>query len=870
MWGALLHGGKLVVPSHWTIRSPEALARMLAGERVTVLNATPSLFSSVMDELLAVAGHLALRVVVFGGEALRPAALARWFEHFGDAGPALVNMYGITETTVHVTYQRLDAAAVAASASPIGEPLPDLELHLLDERGEPVPVGVPGEIHVGGAGVARGYLNRPELTAERFVPNPFGPGRLYRSGDLARRLGTGALDFIGRADSQVKVRGYRIELGEIESTLLGHEAVSEAAVIATDVGPGDTRLAAYVVPKPGTREGDPRVALQAHLEERLPSYMVPASIIVLAALPRTPNGKLDPRALPAPTWQQAAEPGGGHVAPRTETEEAIAEVWQRVLGIDRVSSEDSFFALGGHSLLAARIATEVRRRFAIELSVRALFDHPTLAGFAESVDAARAPAPAGEPSQEAGSERADEERHPLSSQQQQLLYFDALRPGTPVYNAALAVAVDGPLDVDALRRALDGVIARHEPLRTVFAWEQGEPVQRVLSEWATDLTVVEVADGDAASEELRRLQRQHARRPFDLATDATLRASVFRLGPRRHVVLLQPHHISVDGWSVDILFSELSELYEAERTGRPHTLAPLGRRYLDFARWQREQAGSPRREDDVGYWRRQLAGARDTPPLRPDRPRPAEQTFEGATLVVDFPPSLAEAVTEVARARQVTPYMVLLAAFGVLLQRSGGSDDILVGTPTANRGLAEFEPLIGYFANTLALRVRLGGNPTFSELLERVRSTTLEAIEHEELPFEQVVEAVGSRRDPAINPLFQVNFRARVDGPPQLRLGEASTHWSMADIGISRFDLALEVHVTEDGLECLFEHNTDLFDTATVEALARDYGAVLEHVAREPDSRLLAIPAGAQAESPGRPAGIRGFRGRSDSHSTAG
>ncbi len=864
MWGALLHGGRLVVPSHWTVRSPEALARLLAFERVTVLNATPSLFTAAMDELLWVADQLAVRVVVFGGEALRPAALAPWFEHFGDGGPTLVNMYGITETTVHVTYLPIGPAAVERGGSPIGAPLPDLELHVLDGLGAPVPVGVPGEIHVGGAGVARGYLNRPELTAERFVANPFGEGRLYRSGDLARRLPGGGLDFLGRGDAQVKVRGYRIELGEIESALLGHDAVSEAAVIALQVGEGDTRLAAYVVPAgAGPEAGRLPAALGAHLEQHLPAHMVPASIVAVDALALTANGKLDRGALPPPAWVQ----GGGSaasVAPQSATEQAVAEVWREVLGIERVGAQDSFFALGGHSLLAARIATKVRDRFAIELSVRALFDHPTLAAFAARVDGARAPetpeASAGAP---AGVADPDH-RQPLAFGQQQLLFFDVLRPGTPVYNAALSVEVDGPLELEALRRALDGVVGRHEPLRTVFAWERDEPGQVVLTRWAVELEVVDLGhlDGPARDAELRRLERGHARRPFDLARDLMLRATVFRLGPGRHVLLLQPHHIAVDGWSVEILFSDLSELYAAERTGRAPALAPLEARYSDFARWQRERVSGARRDRDVAYWRRQLAGARDTPPLPADRPRPPEQTFEGENLVVTLPPRLAQAVLDVARAHQATPYMVLLAAFATLLYRAGGHDDILVGTPSANRGSAEFEPLVGYFTNTLVLRLRLGGNPGFADLLDRVRAIALEAFDHQELPFEQVVEAVGGRRDPGANPLFQVNFRARVGTAPELALSGTTTSWTMADIGISRFDLALEVHVGQDGLECIFEYNTELFEADTIASLAGDFEALLEHVAGATETRLLAIPLRSPEELAGHRADIRSFRRR--------
>ena len=868
MWGALLYGGCLVIPSEWTVRSPEALARMLVFERVTVLNVTPSLFTSAMDELLAMADSLAVRVVVFGGEALRPAALGRWFERFGGDGPSLVNMYGITETTVHVTYRPIGPEEVTSGGSPIGIPLPDLELHVLDAAGEPVPVGVPGEIHVGGAGVARGYLNRPGLTAERFVPNPFGPGRLYRSGDLARRLPDGELDFLGRGDAQVKVRGYRIELGEIESALLGADAVAEAAVTAVPVAENDTRLAAYVVAASGADSKGLPALLKARLEAELPAPMVPAAIELIDALPRTTNGKLDRAGLPAPAWDDDRDTEE-FVAPRTATERTVAEVWREVLGVDQVGVEDSFFALGGHSLLAARIATKVRDHFAIELSVRALFDNPTLAAFARQVDAARAQGDQAGAALD-GADGAANGGHPVAFPQQQLLFFDALRPDVPVYNAALAVEVDGPLELEVLRRALEGVVERHEPLRTVFAWEGDHARQRVLDRWELELPVVDLGRLDEAERaaELRRRELEHGRRPFDLGRDVMLRATVFRLAAQRHVLLLQTHHVAVDGWSIDILYAELGELYAAVLAGRPPALAPPPRRYVDFARWQRERVSGTRRERDLAYWSAQLAGAPDTPPLPTDRPRPPEQSFAGRHLVVALPPRLAQAVAEVARDHRATPYMALLAAFATLLYRAGGRDDLLVGTPSANRSSAELEPLIGYFNNTLPLRLRLDGNPGFDVLLDRVRTTVLEASEHSELPFEQIVEAVGGGRDASMNPLFQVNFRARVGEPPALELAGTTTRWEMLDIGIARFDLALEVHLREDGLFCDFEFNTDLFDAATIEALARDYEALLERVLAAPDTRLLAssLPGSEPAEAPS--ADIRSFRHRAGARSS--
>ncbi|HWJ49520.1 MAG TPA: non-ribosomal peptide synthetase, partial [Solirubrobacteraceae bacterium] len=388
LWGALAHGGQLVVSPVWTTRSPEGLAELVASRGVTVLNATPSLFTSVQDELLRHASELAVRVVVFAGEALRPPTLRPWFDRYGDEGPTLVNMYGITETTVHVTYRPLRASDCERETSPVGVPIPDLSVYVLDDKGTPVPGGVAGELYVGGAGVTRGYLNRPELTAERFIENPFGSGRLYRSGDIAARLADGQLEFRGRIDDQVKIRGFRIELGEIEGAIREYPGVTDCAAVAIDVAPGDKRLAAYVVPGSAgaVTADDLHEGLLAHLRQQLPGYMVPAAVTVLERIPLTRNGKIDRRALPSPIWERQ---DAVFLAPETSTEAALAEIWQDVLTSERVGAGDNFFDLGGHSLLAARVVTQVRERCAVEISVRALFEHPTLREFAATVDAAR-------------------------------------------------------------------------------------------------------------------------------------------------------------------------------------------------------------------------------------------------------------------------------------------------------------------------------------------------------------------------------------------------------------------------------------------------------------------------------------------------
>ena len=863
LWGALAYGGRLVVPPLWTTRSPDAIARLLVDERVTVFNATPTLFVSAQDELIRAADTLSLRFVIFGGEALHPSALRPWFRRFGATGPDLVNMYGITETTVHVTRRVLSSVDCENDASPIGEPIPDLQVYVLDRHLEPVPAGVPGELFIAGAGVARGYLNRPELTEERFLPNPFGPGRLYRSGDGARYREDGELEFLGRLDDQVKIRGFRIELGEIQATLADHEAVGESVVVPSETGRGDTQLAAYVVPTrdaagavrrllagrddggadEGGRWATPealRIDLREWLGQKLPAYMVPASLTLLPELPLTPNGKLDRRALPAPIWEEQG--AASFTAPRTPVELQIAEIWTEILGLERIGVEDDFFHLGGHSLLAARVVTQVRELFEIGLSVRALFERPTLAAFAAHVAAA-----SGGIEVEEGGRGATlalkPAAHPPSFSQQQLLFIDELAPNIATYNGAFAVRVAGALDREALEASVSGVVARHEALHTVFRWTPDGPVQVVLDGWAFALPVVDLSTlpADEREPELQRLLGEQAREPFDLAHDLMVRATLFRLGEAEHVLLIVTHHIASDGWSVGIFCSDLGELYDARIRGRQPSLPELPLQYREFALWQRSRLSGERLDRELAYWRATLTGAPTFLQLPTDRPRPSQQTFDGASLAVELPSELAEATLSLCREEQATPYMLLLAVFAVLLYRTSGQDDILIGGPVANRSRSEFDRLIGFFANTLVSRVRLAGNPPFASLLRDVRETVVATLDHQELPFEQIVEAVRPARDLRVNPLVQVNFRARVE-PPALPLFDgAETSRVPVDAGFAAFELALDLHVLAEGITGEFIYNTELFDRGSVVRLAADFEALLRQIVISPDARLLAL-----------------------------
>ncbi|HEV2734193.1 MAG TPA: amino acid adenylation domain-containing protein [Longimicrobiaceae bacterium] len=835
IWGALLYGGRLVVVPREVSRDPEAFRALLVSERVTVLNQTPSAFRQLMGADEGRHDDLSLRYVVFGGEALEPGSLREWVRKHGDERPRLVNMYGITETTVHVTCRVLTVEDVQAGGSPIGRPLPDLSVRLLDPRGEPVPLGVPGELYVGGAGVARGYLNRPELTAERFVPDPFSGeagARLYRSGDRARWLASGELEYLGRADQQVKVRGFRIEPGEIEAVLRAHAEVAEARVVVREDAPGERRLVAYVVPAGEAPSG---AELRAHAGERLPEHMVPGAFVFLEALPLTVNGKLDVRALFAPELS----PGAEHVAPRTALEETVAGIWREVLRVERVGVHESFFELGGHSLLATQVASRVRRSLGAELPLRVLFESPTVAGVAEWLEGARVedgappmlPVPRGGPL-------------PLSFAQERMWFLQRMDPEGVGYVIRTGARLTGPLHLRALERSVAELVRRHESLRTVFAEVDGVPVQEVGPGSAHTLRVVELAHPGPAEREagLGRHLAEEARRPFDLAAGPPFRALLLRLGEEEHALLLAMHHIVSDGWSMGILFRELSALYDAFSRGEPSPLPELRVQYADFAAWQRAWLSGEVLEAQLAWWRERLAGAPPLLELPTDRPRPPQPSFRGGVHRFTLPAPLVGALGALARAEGTTLFMALLGALQLLLGRYARQDDVVVGTPIANRNRSETEGVIGFFTNTLALRTGLGGEPTFRELLARVRETTLGAYQHQDLPFERLVEALRVERDLSRHAVFQVLFVLNNAPAEPPRLGGVRLSALGGERSAAKFDLALAVTEAGGGLACELEYAADLFDPATAERMAEGYRVLLEAAAADPGRRVSSLP----------------------------
>ncbi|HVH13983.1 MAG TPA: amino acid adenylation domain-containing protein, partial [Longimicrobium sp.] len=689
----------------------EALAEALRqNPGFGAIKITPVHLSLLTPLLTAEEARDAAHTLVIGADFLSAEPTVFWQDHAPNV--RLMNEYGPTETVVGCSAYELPNGLHRNGAVPVGGPIQNLTFYVLDGRMQPVPVGMPGELYIGGVGVARGYLGRPGLSAEKFVPDPFGGSgaRMYRTGDRARWLEDGNLLILGRTDNQVKVRGYRVELGEIEAVLRRHPDVSGAIVVVREDAPGDRRLVAYVV-----SEADPSL-LREHLRASLPEYMVPAAFVRLDSLPRTATGKIDPKTLPAPEYGGAGE---AYVAPRTETERALAEAWAEVLRVDRVGIHDSFFDVGGNSLLATRVVSRVREAPGAELTVRMMFEHPTVAELAERLDGARGTAggglPAIVPVERTGA-------LPLSFGQERLWFLQRLQPESAFYNVASALWLRGALDARALERALGEIVRRHEALRTVFREVEGGAVQEIAPFSGFALPVEDVAEADL----LRRAQADAAA-PFHLAAGPLFRATLLRVAADDHALLLCLHHAVCDGWSVGVLFRELSVLYEAYGSGAESPLPPLPVQYADFAAWQRTHLAGAALEDQLAWWKSRLAGLPTLLELPTDHPRPAVQSYRGAHELVAFSAEVVAKLEALARAEGASLFMVLLGAFQLLLGRYAGTHDVVVGSPVAGRTRRETEGLIGFFVNTLVLRTDLGGDPGFRALLGRVRETTLGA-----------------------------------------------------------------------------------------------------------------------------------------------
>ncbi|MGV9827103.1 amino acid adenylation domain-containing protein, partial [Gordonia sp. NPDC003429] len=844
MWGPLLFGGRLLVVDYLTTRSPAEFAALLGDESVTVVSQTPSAFYQLAAAVRprAVSGGTdtgmpaSVRYMVFAGEALDFAQVGRWYDDRiaaeGRPGPVLVNMYGITETTVHSTFRALDPEFVStAKGSDVGNGLPGLTIHVLDERLRPVPDGTPGEIYVSGTQVTRGYLGRPELTGVRFVADPFaGDGRrMYRSGDIAIPHGD-TLEYLGRSDAQIKLRGFRIELGDVEAAMLATPGVDAVAVAVIRRDNGIEQLVGYAV-LDGAHPVSP-AQIRANAAAVLPDYMVPDVVMLLDELPLTVNGKLDRRALPEPQIVVDTE----YVAPGTETEKMLAEIVADVLDLDRVSVADSLFDLGGNSLAAARIVGRAAEALGVDLAVRDVFDAPTVRGLAE-LSAQRA---TGLPTVVAS---ARPERIPLSFAQSRMWFINQFDTSLPTYNIPALLQLRGDLDVNALRAALVDVIARHEVLRTVFPLVDGTPVQ-VISETGEVDVRLDWREVDSA----QALQAV-AMEGFDVTTGWPVRAALWPQSPGCWVFALVMHHIASDGESLRPLVTDLVTAYAARTAGVAPEFVPLEIQFADYAIWQHDVLGSADDPDSIiggqlGYWTRQLRGLPDVLDLPSDRPRPVVASMRGARTTFTMPAEVTAAVTELARTGGVTPFMVVHAALSVLLAKLSGTDDIAIATPIAGRGQRVLDPLVGMFVNTLVLRVGVDPTLTFTDLLDRVRGVDLEGFAHADLPFESVVEALDPPRSESYAPLSQVMLTFDQSAMPELAmrgLGAAQ----LPDLQVepvevddipAKVDLAFGIGETADGWSGELVYATDIFDAATAETIGRRFTKVLTELVGAPTS----------------------------------
>jgi len=1007
MWGALLYGGRLVIVPYWTARNPVAFYQLLCQERITVLSQTPSAFYQLVqaEETVGVSSNLALRLIVFGGEKLNVQSLKPWFDRHGDHEPQLVNMYGITETTVHATYHPLTTADLARSRSTIGRPIPDLQIYILDTSQNPVPIGVTGEIYVGGLGAARGYLNRPTLTEQRFISHPFhhdAESRLYRSGDAGRFLPSGEIEYLDRLDNQVKIRGFRIEIGEIEMVLLRHPHVEKCVVVVRETE-DDKQLVAYVT----TQDKSPTTSdLYQFLQLALPDYMIPAVFVILDSLPLTLNGKIDSRALPdhrllQPTlstqentpktlteqhlsriWRDLLKLEkvnvydnffelGGHsllgvqvisritdaipvdlslrslfecptiaalsarieqkrgkdseredgsaaesiplsseqlsakqptiqsplrtlenpfIKPQTPVEQQLSEIWASLLKTGPVGIGDNFFELGGHSLLAVQVISRIRSTFLVELSLRSLFERPTVAEVAAEIAGkiesamteiaaadtdhiqsqnllTQSTASSTSPKPSFDLSTPLETQIPLSFAQQRLWFIDRLEGASATHNIPHAYQLSGPLNIDALQQAIGEIVSRHEVLRTLFQEVAGKPTQVIVPaetlslpviDLTTDLETTQQADTQATSQQDNKqampeaaltIAQDFAHQPFKLSKEPPFRVKLLALTTTSHVLLVCMHHIASDGWSMGVFLKELSALYCDFSQGKTSSLPSLPLQYAAFACQQRQHLQGEVLAQQLTYWKNQLSAAPALIKLPTDYERPAEQSYLGQRIHFTMGAALEQKLKRLSQSARTTQFITLLSAFFVLLHRLSHENDIVVGTPIASRTRQELEPMIGFFANTLPLRSQIElqtnttkASPSFRQLLVHIRKMALDAYAHQDIPFEQLVQAVNPVRTLQHHPIFQVMFafqhRTTADFEvPGLSLSPISLEWRTA-----KFDLTLSLKETSTGLRGAWVYSTDLFKVSTIEHMSEQFNQLLEVIVKNPDCAINELP----------------------------
>ncbi|MGA8942615.1 MAG: amino acid adenylation domain-containing protein [Thermoactinomyces sp.] len=822
----LISGACCIIAPKEAVQDLRALTRMMTQHRITVMQATPTLWhalaASCPDKLKG------LRVLV-GGEAL-PGSLATALY---DSGCEVTNLYGPTETTIWSTSVTLDSGKT--DMPPIGRPIGNTQVYVLDASLQPVPPGVAGDLYIAGTGLARGYLGRPGLTAERFVANPYGPegSRMYRTGDIARWTSDGFLEYISRTDHQIKIRGFRIELGEIEAVLAKHPDVRQVAVVAREDEPGDKRIVAYIVPD--SKENFDSNLLRQFVEGSLPDYMVPSAFVEVDSLPLTPNGKLDRKALPAPDFSASVT----NRAPRTPQEEILCDLFAEILRLPRIGIDDSFFELGGHSLLAANLMIRIRDVLGVELGIGKLFESPTVASLAKQLDHGKNVRPPVKKVEKP-------EEIPLSFAQQRLWFLHRLEGPRHAYNIPVVVHMQGKLNQKALQEALCDIVERHESLRTIFPEKEGMAHQLVLNadEAKPELIVTHI-DENKLSEKLA----ESVRYSFDLAVEPAIRVQLFVLGPDKYVLLLLLHHIVADGWSLTPLARDLSAAYAARCQGQAPEWTPLPVQYTDYTLWQKALLSSEHDEnslvaEQLDFWKETLRNLPDQLELPADYPRPAEASYRGETLDFYIKPELHRRLLDFARENGASLFMVLQSGLAALLTRLGAGTDIPVGTPIAGRNDDSLGNLVGLFINTLVLRTDTSGSPSFRELLDRVRKVDLNAYENQDLPFERLVEILNPVRSRSRHPLFQIMLALHNTPNPELELPGLETSLQIQSTGSAKFDLMMELREryeedgTPGGLDGLLEYSTDLFEHDTIETFIERLLRLLENAVENPDRSI--------------------------------
>ncbi|MBG9798758.1 non-ribosomal peptide synthetase [Brevibacillus laterosporus] len=833
LWGTLLHGATLVLIAPDVVLSPYAFQKEIHHYGITMMLVTTALFNQYAGEKPELFTNI---TVLFGGEAADP----KWVRVALEKGKPkkLINVYGPAECTVFTTTHHVTQVAADALSIPIGKPIANTQVYVLDQYLQVVPIGVPGELYVGGPGLALGYLHRLEITSERFIKNIFSSNetdRLYKTGDIVRYLPDGTLSYIGREDDQVKIRGFRIELGEIEAVLGQHPEIRDAVVMMREDQNSNKQLIAYFTAyKPGVVTTS---ELRSFAEKKIPMHMIPATFIYLDHLPVTPNGKVDRKALPAP-FLEREEGNTPFIEPVTDTEIILSEFWKEILGIGRISIIDDFFNSGGHSLLATQLLSRIYHAFHIEISLRTFFENPTIQAMGKQIDHIIS---SGEQSVSVPLVPVSRDDDLVLSYTQQGVWFiEQLEPGSATYNVPVANTLKGSLNIDALERAVNEIIRRHEILRTSFISKDGKPYQLSHPFQSIRIPLIEMSDVPAPERHQRIIDmaNEDANRSFDLTKCPLVRFILFKKDEESYVFYYTMHHLIMDGWSLQIFTHELSVLYEAFSQGKPSPLPEMQLQYADFAAWQRKWLDGKVMNQQLAYWKKQLAGNLPVLQLPIDRTRPSVASGAGQRDTLVMPKELVNKLHVLCKRQGVTLYMALLSAFKVLLSRYSGETDILVGSPIANRTRLETEGMIGFFANTIVLRSQLSDNPTFTELLKQVREGTLEAFSNQDVPFEKLVEVLQPERTKNITPIFQVMFTLQNTRRTDFKLSDETLIHPEIDRGTSMFDLLFDIAEHPDGLLLVAEYNMDIFFSATIGRMMEHYRELLESIVELPEQPI--------------------------------